>query len=382
MRFSNTLLASIVSLALAAPSNPKVVKFPVTKHHPKSEFAHHHLHTRQTPVTITNQQSFYSVAIGLGTPAQSFNVLLDTGSSDLWVYSSSDTSDCRNNACAFSGQFDSADSSTYTFINDDYSIQYVSGSASGDWVTDTLTIGDISLENFQFANANSAGGGIGVMGVSLEADESLNGQAEYPNFPVALKNAGYIDRLVYSLYLDTDTSSTGTFLLGGIDYDKFSGSLVYLPLADAYSLDLTYSSIEYNGKQIASSGVATLDSGTSFTYIPDAAFKSLKSSLGLRTMDQGSGLYEISCDSAVTVSFNFNGVTIVAESQNLVLQDGNGICLFGIQSTSQTDGYILFGDTFLRNAYVVYDLEDSVIGLAQAKYTSSSNIQPVTGPLR
>ena len=83
----------------------------------------------------------------------------------------------------------------------------------------------------------------------------------------------------------------------------------------------------------------------------------------------------------MTVEFNFKGVTIAANSDNLILQDGNGVCLFGIQSDSQSEYYILFGDTFLRNAYVVYDLEDSVIGIAQAQYTSSSNIQPVTGPL-
>lgn len=384
MRFSITLLASIVSLGLAAPSNSKVVTFPVTKHHKDSAVAQQHLQslqTRQTPETITNQLSFYSIALSLGTPAQNFNVLLDTGSSDLWVYNVTDTKDCNKNACAFTGQFNGADSSTYTYLNDDYFIQYVSGNAQGNWVTDTLSIGSIDLENFQFACAEAAGGGLGVLGISVEPNESLQGAPEYPNFPVALKNAGYIDRVVYSLYLDTTTASTGTLLLGGIDYDKFSGSLTYLPMADSGSLDLNYESITYNGIQYAGSGVATLDSGTSYTYIPDSAFQSLKAQLNLGSLDHDSGLYTIPCDTDVTVEFNFKGVTIAANSDNLILQDGNGVCLFGIQSDSQSEYYILFGDTFLRNAYVVYDLEDSVIGIAQAQYTSSSNIQPVTGPL-
>lgn len=98
MLFSTTLLASIVSLALAAPSTPKVVTFPVTKHHRDSKFAQAHLHTRQTPVSIANQQDYYSIALGLGTPVQNFNVLLDTGSSDLWVYNVTDTNDCKKAA--------------------------------------------------------------------------------------------------------------------------------------------------------------------------------------------------------------------------------------------------------------------------------------------
>jgi candidapepsin len=383
MLFSTTLLASIVSLALAAPSTPKVVTFPVTKHHRDSKFAQAHLHTRQTPVSIANQQDYYSIALGLGTPVQNFNVLLDTGSSDLWVYNVTDTNDCKKGGCAFTGQYNDALSSSYVFLNDDYSIHYVSGSAYGNWGTETLTVGDITLEGFQFACANNAGGQVGVMGISVENDESIQPyQNTYPNFPVALQNAGYIDRLVYSLYLDSQTATSGTFLLGGIDYAKFSGSLVYLPLADSGGMDLNYNSISYNGKDYAGSGTATLDSGTSYTYIPDQAFQALASALKLGALSTGgTGLNYIDCDSDVTIEFGFEGVTIVAQSSQLVIPESNGKCVFGIQSDSQSEGYDLFGDTFLRNAYVVYDLQDSVIGLAQAEYTTSSNIQPVTGPL-
>ncbi|KAG5368819.1 Candidapepsin-3 [Yarrowia sp. C11] len=383
MRFSTTLLASLLSLALAAPSHSKVVSFPVTKHHKSAKIVQDHLQGRQTPVSIINKEYYYSLALTLGTPPQDFNVLLDTGSSDLWVYNVTDTTDCTNNGCAFTGQFDDTKSSSYVFLNDNYYIQYVSGDAKGNWVTDTLAVGDVTLEAFQFACASSAGGQTGVLGISVENVESLQtGQKKYPNFPVALQNAGYIDRLVYSLYLDSQSSTTGTLLLGGIDNAKYSGSLVYLPLADTDGMDVHYNSISYGGKQYAGAGVATLDSGTSFTYIPDAAFRSLSKALHLGSLaNDGSDLNYISCDSDVSIEFAFDGVTIVAQSSQLVIPDGNGKCVFGIQSTRQTDGYILFGDTFLRNAYVVYDLEDSVIGIAQAVYTSASDIVAVTGPL-
>ena len=57
------------------------------------------------------------------------------------------------------------------------------------------------------------------------------------------------------------------------------------------------------------------------------------------------------------------------------------MCFLGIQSHRLSDNITIFGDTFLRNAYVAYDLEDSQIGIAQAVYTEKTDIRPVTGPL-
>ncbi|KAG5367953.1 Candidapepsin [Yarrowia sp. C11] len=387
MQFSTALIASFIALVAAAPSNPKFLTFPITKHRKSSDLVQNHrsLLTLQAPipVDIVNNGAFYSIALELGTPAQQFNLLLDTGSSDLWVYNITDATDCSNNKCASTGQFDGTQSSTYNFVSDDYFIQYVSGNASGNWGTDTLSLGGATLSNFQFACASNAAGNTGVLGVSVEAQESV-GQygTEYPNFPVALQNAGYIDRLVYSLYLNTADSTDGTFLIGGIDHAKYSGNLAVLPITQEYALSVDYTSITYNGDEVAGSGQAILDSGTSLTYIPDAAFQTLVSDLGLYdSLDPNTGLVDIPCDSDVSVEFNFNGVTITASAEQLVLPTGSDSCGFGILSNKYADGYTLFGDTFLRNAYVVYDLQDSQIDLAQAVYTSNTDIQAQTGPL-
>ena len=54
--------------------------------------------------------------------------------------------------------------------------------------------------------------------------------------------------------------------------------------------------------------------------------------------------------------------------------DGSPACVFRIQSI---EGNAILGDTFLRSAYVVYDLSNKVIGLAQTVFdTTDSNIVP------
>jgi hypothetical protein len=55
----------------------------------------------------------------------------------------------------------------------------------------------------------------------------------------------------------------------------------------------------------------------------------------------------------------------------------DSVCIFGIGSTAdfgfKGDGFTLLGDTFLRSAYVVYDLANEQIALAQAKHDANES---------
>ena len=63
----------------------------------------------------------------MGTPAQKFTVVPDTGSSNLWVYSSK----CWALPCWYHQTYTSADSSTYKKMGDEFKIRYGSGSIKG-----------------------------------------------------------------------------------------------------------------------------------------------------------------------------------------------------------------------------------------------------------
>ena len=92
---------------------------------------------KRAGVQLTDQSNDleWTGTITIGTPAQSFNVDFDTGSSDLWVPSSS----CDN--CGYHNTYDSHASSSSKSQNGTFKIHYGDNSTtSGPIYTDTGTV--------------------------------------------------------------------------------------------------------------------------------------------------------------------------------------------------------------------------------------------------
>jgi acyl CoA:acetate/3-ketoacid CoA transferase alpha subunit len=99
---------------------------------------------------MTNYQDMqYYGPLTIGTPAQPFTVIIDTGSSNLWVPSSS----CTSLACTTHNKYNQAKSSTYVANNKKFSIQYGSGAVSGVLSEDTVTLAGVSTKSVTFGQA-------------------------------------------------------------------------------------------------------------------------------------------------------------------------------------------------------------------------------------
>lgn len=197
---------------------------------------------------------------------------------------------------------------------------------------------------------------------------------------------------------------TGSILFGGVDTAKYHGNLAVLPVqaTNGSYTDFTValssvSVLDCSGAvQFSQTNLALpviLDSGTTDAYLPDSVVNPILGGVGVIN-DNNYGPI-VPCDlanSPATLSFGFGGglnisvglgefVTPIFNEQGVqpTFRDGAGtICSWGLMSSGT--GPILFGDAFLRSAYVVYDLTKNQIGMAQTNFnTTDTHVVEISG---
>src|SRR5271170_690523 len=213
--------------------------------------------------------------------------------------------------------------------------------------------------------------GIGYPG--NEAILSFNLSA-YPTLLDHMVSQKLVESRTYSLYLDDLQASTGNIIFGGVDLKKFDAPLRTVPINEDqgtftdFYISLTGISITRSNGHTTSIGRsssyplnAVLDSGTTYMLLPTTVARSLAAYLGGK-FDKSSGLFSLpNCElqSAVEtgfVTFEFSGIKINVPFNELALPDDNGGCFLGFEDGGSDAPCATLGDTFLRSAYVVYDL--------------------------
>lgn len=365
-------------------------------------------------VVIKNHLSIaYMVDIELGVPRQSLNVQLDTGSSDLWVYSSLNPF-CSTVNCLENGVYDSQYSNTSNFTGELFNIDYQDTTfATGSVYRDALTVGDYSLDNFQFGVANDSNSSSMVFGIGLKSLESFS--EEYDNFPLRLHEDGYIERPVYSLYLNNVNATSGVFLAGAVDTSKFEGQLSVCPLVNLGGTAPSAFYITSNGFNITNSTTSEtefelaiarhpliFDAGSSELYLPDPVFASLGTAFTGISFIEGLNQYVAECSilnrysllmdicgSKYDIPLGFLGMRIsqLEELHLLNLDSSNKFLRTGdycaLQIAASGSNAIQVGDSLMRYFYVYFDVEKMLVGVAKATFDAldSETIVPVTGDL-
>jgi hypothetical protein len=190
-----------------------------------------------------------------------------------------------------------------------------------------------------------------------------------------------------------------------VDTEKYFGDLTVIPIqpdeqsGDITSMTVVLSSISIVNKKGKSQNsqaninvAVILDCGSTDTYLPDAIVQPILSGVGAVAHDLLGFVVPCSLGATnATFSFTFgqsNGPAIAVDISQFVrpipvkgppvaFSDGTLACIWGLQPAGSRPN--LFGDTFLRSAYVVYNLETAQIALAQTNFnTTSSNVVEFT----
>ncbi|RDX50082.1 acid protease [Lentinus brumalis] len=327
----------------------------------------------------------YYVDITLG--GQNFTVLLDTGSTDLWVYTAGKDVKFTNTT------------------NLDASLHYGIGSVDGIIQFTELKLGDFTIPNQVFINATEVTDMQldtyqGIMGMAFDntdiyqkiqsawGTDAANSLARAPitnifaqdptlpnNFDVQLGRTSELEDIADGVFVISDHGEgfenvTKTPQLPRVAPDHWSIVMdAMLVNGKSFAFNKSRISGVPSGKV-----VAALDTGFSFPPIPGAAVDAIYSSIPGALFDPYSSFWLVPCDASTNLTFVFAGQEFPVHPidltyPNTIELEVNGTltnvtaCINTYQAStldprSFTGFDLILGDAFLRNVYASFDYGD------------------------
>jgi len=343
----------------------------------------------------------YAASLSIGTPPQTFNVVLDTGSSDLWVADTGCTS------CSGITLFDHTKSTSFNASNVATTIPYGQGRVSGQIVQDTVTMAGFTVPSQTFLAATVLAQDVisapasGLMGLAFSA---LTATKSTP-FWQSLTSSSLLSSPEFAFQLTrergnalaTNTEYGGIFTLGGTNSSLYSGSIEFLNMpnnADPTFWLLNLASVTAQGKSVpitTSAALSAIDTGTTLIGGPTADVQAIWDAVGGQPIPQMAGYYQYPCSTSISISISFGGQSwpIDPKDMNFGPLDQTGKqCIGAIFDLSMGTNIVsgggnpnwVIGATFLKNVYSVYRSNPPSIGFAQLSAAAGGSGTPGAAP--
>ncbi|XP_071497093.1 cathepsin D-like [Diadema antillarum] len=322
-------------------------------------------------VNLTDYRDIqYYGSISLGTPPQMFNVVFDTGSSDLWVLSSSfsqESSWIRQHHT-----YNSSKSSTYVANGTKWSVSYIICYCEGFVSQDTVMIGGVTLKNQLFGETTSMAclpflnaRYDGILGLGYP------NSAEMSNVPVFdnLVKQGLIHDPVFSVYLARHSSDHpgGEVVFGGEDPLRYTGDFHYVNVSRQGQWQINVESVTLGSSKFSAHYQAAVDTGCSSVGVPSPLIDVFMKKLGV--IETQYGEYIVPCsyvDALPDLTFTLNGMAYVLTGRdyvNKITQGHESLCIAAFQDFGDHALWVL-GEPFLRSVYTKFDRGNNRIGFA------------------
>ncbi|XP_056242751.1 gastricsin-like [Seriola aureovittata] len=340
---------------------------PALKYHP-NEFA------GSAYMYINNYaDTTYYGAITIGTPPQSFEVLFDTGSSNLWVNSIY----CNTQACDTHKKFNPQQSSTFSGTRQSFFLPYGAGSLYGVFGYDTVNVGGIVINNQEVGLSTDEPGQTfavvkfnGILGLSYPAI-SAGGQT-----PVMdnMMSQNLLSTNIFAFYLSRGGQQGSELSFGGVDNSLFQGQIHWTPVTSETFWQIGIQGFQIDGHETGwcSQGCqSVVDTGTSTLTAPGNLLGDLMQEIGAQQSQYG--MYTVDCsqvNNLPTLTFVISGVSFPLPPSAYIIHHGYNDCVVGITPTNlaprEGEPVWIFGDVFLREYYSVYDRTNNRVGFATA----------------
>lgn len=324
----------------------------------------------------------YYGTVTIGTPPQSFSVIYDTGSSNLWV----PAKDCKG--CGSHPKFNPASSSTYQQDGKSVNIRYGSGPVTGTVAEESIGFGGGgTIHSYPFIMVDNNGLGLpyllgkfdGILGLGL----SHTSVAGIPAVTDAIKTSKeFGDNNYFSVYLPSDSNTDGEIRFGGMNQNHYNGPVTWFNLTgsgywevgmNSYNLDWDQSDLVGARKLsvFSSKFSAILDTGTSLIVAPKSEASRIAEQTGAKSSPLNPAVYTVDCSqisSLPTLHFNLAGADPISLEPDEYLIQQSGQCILGITGSDMLgDSRWILGDVFLRQRYSIFDFGNQCVGLANLR---------------
>ncbi|XP_076847668.1 renin isoform X2 [Brachyhypopomus gauderio] len=331
--------------------------------------------TTSTPLTNYMDTQYFGEII-IGSPAQMFNVVFDTGSANLWVPSQS----CSPlyTACFTHNRYDASKSRTHIRNGTGFSIQYASGNVRGFLSEDVVMVGGIPVvQVFAEATALPAVPFIfakfdGILGMGYP-DMAIDGIT--PVFD-RIMSQHVLKEHTFSVYYSRDPQRIpgGELVLGGTDPKYYTGSFNYVHTKGEGKWEVTMKGVSVGMETLfCTEGCsAMIDTGSSFITGPASSISVLMTTIGAVELAEGG--YTVNCDlimSLPSVTFHLGDQMYPLTQEDYILwsQFGEDICTvtFRALDIPPPMGPVwILGANFIARYYTEFDRRNNRIGFAQA----------------
>ncbi|KAK2755037.1 Type I transmembrane sorting receptor [Arachnomyces sp. PD_36] len=314
--------------------------------------------------TPANNDVEYLTPVDIG--GTTLNLDFDTGSADLWVFSSELPAEQQKGHSVYTASNSSA------LPGYSWEIKYGDGSgASGNVFHDTATVGGVAASgqaieaaqkiSQQFVQDKQNDGLLGLAFSSINTVkpkpqttffDTVKSQLDKPLFAVTLKH-----------------NKPGSYDFGFIDKSKYTGELAYTDVDNSQGFWMftadSYSIGNQGGNGTSLQGIA--DTGTTLMMLPDKVVSAYYEQVNGAKSNPQAGGFVFDCSAELpdfTLTIGDHDAVVPGDIIKYApITPGSSTCFGGIQSNSGL-GFSIFGDIFLKSQYTVFDSEGPRLGFA------------------
>jgi len=303
--------------------------------------------------------------------SQTLQLDFDTGSADLWVFSTLQPSSSSSGHTLYNPQ-----NSGKRLSGETWNITYGDGSgAAGVVYADKVVVGSVTATSQAVEAATSVSSTFtqdtdndGLLGLAFSTINTVQPEQQTTFFDTVKSS---LAKPLFAANLQA--GKAGSYDFGFIDSSKYTGSITYTSVDTSngfWQFTAGGYSVGSSNSTSGSIGSAIADTGTSLMYLPSAAVRAYYAKVSGAKNSASYGGYVYPCSTTLPdfhISIAGSVYTVPGSFINYAPADQSGqTCFGGIQSNTGI-GFTILGDVFLKAMYVVFDQTKSSprLGFAQ-----------------